>query len=319
MNQANMQTSTSAHNRSVVAFFESREAAQRTVEKLVRAGVSRTDVNMVEGGGSTTTTSRSSADADMGFWESLKDLFLPEEDRHTYAEGLRRGGYLVSVRTTDAQYDRIVDILDDEGAIDMDERESSWRREGWTGYQAGSQATAGSSATGARATGTATGLTGAATGASGTAGATSANRTATAGGREESIPIVEEQLRVGKRAVEQGRVRIRSYVVETPVQEQVNLRQEHVTVERRPVDRAVTGNEANLFKDRTIEAEERSEQAVVAKEARVKEEIAVRKNVEERTETVSDKVRRTEVEVTDERGDKVQHGTQTGTGTRTTR
>src|SRR5215208_5245795 len=65
------------------------------------------------------------------------------------------------------------------------------------------------------------------------------------------------------------RVRVRSYVVETPVQEQVNLREEHVSVERRPVDRAASPGD-NLFRERTIEAEERAEEAVVAKEARVK-------------------------------------------------
>jgi len=95
-------------------------------------------------------------------------------------------------------------------------------------------------------------------------------------------------------------VRVRSYVVETPVNEQVNLRQERVSVERRPADRAVSGAD-NLFRERTIEAEERAEEAVVSKEARVKEELVVKKDVGQRTETVSDKVRRTEVEVEDDR------------------
>jgi stress response protein YsnF len=83
------------------------------------------------------------------------------------------------------------------------------------------------------------------------------------------------------------------------VQEQVSLRQEHVHVERRPIDRAAQVNED--FRDRTIEASERSEQAVVSKEARVKEEVVVNKDVRDRTETVSDTVRRTEVEVEDDR------------------
>ena len=112
--------------------------------------------------------------------------------------------------------------------------------------------------------------------------------------------MTEEKLTVGKRDVAHGRVRVRSYVVETPVQEQVNLRQEHVSIERRSVDRAAGAGD-NLFRERTIEAEERAEEAVVAKEARVKEELVLKKDVNQRTETVSDKVRRTEVEVEDER------------------
>ena len=128
------QVTTSAHNRSVVAFFESREAAQRAVEKVVQAGVARTDINMVEGGSRTSaTTATSSTHDDKGFWESLKDMFLPEEDRHAYAEGLRRGGYLVSVRTSDARYAQVVILLDYEGVFDMDEHEASCCREGRIG------------------------------------------------------------------------------------------------------------------------------------------------------------------------------------------
>jgi uncharacterized protein (TIGR02271 family) len=76
------------------------------------------------------------------------------------------------------------------------------------------------------------------------------------------VPVYEEQLRVGKRDVSHGRVRIRSYVVETPVNEQVRLRSESVQIERKPVDRPVAAGDA-LFQDRVIEAEERAEEAVV--------------------------------------------------------
>ena len=117
---------------------------------------------------------------------------------------------------------------------------------------------------------------------------------------EERIPVVEERLSVGKRETAHGRVRVRSYVVETPVQEQVALRQERVSIERNPVDRPIAAGD-DAFRERTIEATETAEEAVVAKEARVTEEVVVRKQSEERTETVSDTVRRTEVEVEDER------------------
>jgi len=105
-------------------------------------------------------------------------------------------------------------------------------------------------------------------------------------------------------------VRVRSYAVETPVNEQVTLQQETVHVDRYKVDRAPTPADENLFAEKTIEATERGEQAVVQKEARVVEEIGIRKDATQRTETVSDKVRRTEVEV--ERGNVSSTGT-TGT------
>ncbi len=132
------------------------------------------------------------------------------------------------------------------------------------------------------------------------AGTTSRSGTVT---DEASIPVVEEQMRVGKRTVERGGVRIRSYVTETPVEEQVRLRDETIHVDRRAVDRALTGNEADLFKERSIELTETDEEAVIAKEARVVKEVVVRKDVDERVETVRDTVRRTNVEVEQTGGD----------------
>ena len=120
-------------------------------------------------------------------------------------------------------------------------------------------------------------------------------------GTEEVVPVYEEQLRVGKRDVSHGRVRIRSYVVETPVNEQVRLHSESVQVERKPVDRPIAAGDA-LFQDRVIEAEERAEEAVVGKETRVKEELTLRKTAADRTQDISDAVRHTEVEVQDDRG-----------------
>jgi stress response protein YsnF len=84
------------------------------------------------------------------------------------------------------------------------------------------------------------------------------------------------------------------------VQEQVTLREEHVDIERRPVDRPLSDAD-RAFQERTIEAEERREEAVISKEARVVEEVVVRKEADQRTETISDTVRKTEVDVEDDR------------------
>jgi uncharacterized protein (TIGR02271 family) len=266
-------------NRNLTAFFDDRDEAQDAVSRLRELGIGDASIRMV---GGDDHVARS--DTDKGFWESLSDLFFPDEDRSTYAEGLRRGGYLVTVTGVASEfYDQAVDILDDEGSVDIDERSASWRSEGWTG-ESSSAATFGSTAAGAGAADTAH------------YGETSAARS----GDEETIPVVQEQLRIGKRDTNLGRVRVRSYVVEEPVNEQVNLRQDRVEIERRPVDRAL-GSGDDVFTDRVIEAEEHAEEAVVSKEARVTEEVALRKRSDERTETVSDTVRHTEVEIEDER------------------
>ena len=112
------------------------------------------------------------------------------------------------------------------------------------------------------------------------------------------IPIVEERLEVGKRPIETGKVRIRTRTEEEPVSETVNLRDEHIDVDRRQVNERVGGREANaMFKDRDIELTERGEKAVVGKEARVKEELVVDKQTGSHKETVKDTVRHTEVDV----------------------
>jgi len=115
---------------------------------------------------------------------------------------------------------------------------------------------------------------------------------------EETVPVVEEELEVGKRKVVRGGVRVSSHVVERPVEEKVRLREEHVEAERERVDRKLSPEEAEAaFKERTVEMTETAEEAEVRKEARVVEQVSLEKRAEEHTATVRDKVRRTEVEV----------------------
>ena len=115
---------------------------------------------------------------------------------------------------------------------------------------------------------------------------------------DESIKVMEERLRIGKREVASGAVRIRSYIVERPIEENVKLHEERVSVDRTPVDRPATSADlAGAFQERTIEARATSEEAVIAKEARVVEEIGLNKQATDRVETIHDTVRKTEVEI----------------------
>jgi len=117
--------------------------------------------------------------------------------------------------------------------------------------------------------------------------------------REAVLPVIEEELQVGKREVETGGVRVTNRVTETPVEGQVSLREEHVNVERRPVNRPVSDADAVAFREGTIEVSEKAEQAVIGKQARVVEEVVIDKQATERTQTVRDTVKRTDVEVED--------------------
>jgi uncharacterized protein (TIGR02271 family) len=112
-----------------------------------------------------------------------------------------------------------------------------------------------------------------------------------------AIPIIEEELQVGKQVVETGGARLRSRIIEKPVEESINLREEHVHVERTPVNRLATDADLANFQEGEIEITEHAEVPVISKEARVVEEISLEKEVEERSETIRDTVRRTDVEV----------------------
>jgi uncharacterized protein (TIGR02271 family) len=212
-----------------------------------------------------------------GLLGALTHLGVPEEDAHTYAEGVRRGGTLVTVTSDDARTSLATDILNRHGAIDIESRAAEWRKTGWSGFRHDAPPMAAADLRREREVRTAT----------------------LAPGKEGEIrvPVTEEKIEVGKRAVERGGVRVYKRVEERPVQESVSLREEHVTVDRRPVDRPLTDADRDAFAERSYEVKEMAEEAVVSKQARVAEEVVVRKDVDQRTETVRDTVRRTDVDV----------------------
>lgn len=275
-------------SRTITALFDSRSEAEAARARLTSANIDADNVRIVDqenagsfagsdddmGGSSSSSssydTSSSSSSSGGGFWAGLKDMFVPDEDRHTYNEGISRGGVLLYASVDDDDTDRAIDILEQTGSIDMDEREKSWKSEGWAGYSPSSDTR-------------------------------SRDKMSMSGNAdEERIQLAEEELRVGKREVNRGGARIRSYVTETPVTEHVQLREEHVNVERRPVEGNYdAGNldKSALFQDRTIEMSETSEEVVVDKQARVTEEVVLSKTSDTRDETISDTVRKTEVDI----------------------
>lgn len=190
----------------------------------------------------------------------------PEPDRRLYEEGVRRGGALLTVNVQDQYADEALRVIEDSRPVDLDAREVEYQEAGFLDAPPAAAA-----------------------------GADIDRRTDLAG--EERIPLVEERLVVGKREVNRGGVRVRSYVREIPVEEQVRLHQERVEVERRPVNERLAGAAGDVFRERDIEVVERAEEAVVAKEARVIEEVVVRKEETDRVEEIDDTVRRTEVDV----------------------
>jgi uncharacterized protein (TIGR02271 family) len=208
-----------------------------------------------------------------GLRDWLAEQGVPDSEAEDYLLGVRNGGKLVTLEADDERAREALEIM---------------RR-----HEQGSSAASGS---GYDTTGSAAGTTRERT----TREAGRADRARH--GSEERLEVVEEELDVGTRHVDRGGVSARTYVTEKPVEKNVKVREEHVDVERRPADRTLRADEAEgAFRERTIEATEMAEEVVVGKRARVIEEIVLTKDVDERTETVRDTVRKTEVEI--DRGD----------------
>jgi uncharacterized protein (TIGR02271 family) len=296
--------------KTVTCLFGSDSQASSIVRELEQSGVSQGKICLFTASGDNRTWdgTGSFGESSSGSHHDRVENYLvtngvPHDDARAYAEGVRRGHALIAVRCDDDEVDRVVDILDDDDVLDLDERQDAWRSEGWNHQGSGVADLGGTATTSAGMLGT--GMTeGSAMRGSDSLQDDRLTAQSRSSDGDEVIPVAEEELHVGKREVSHGRVRIRSHVIERPVQEQVSLREEHVSVERRPVEgtmRTGSVNDGDLFRERSIEMEERAEEAVVSKEARVVEEVVVRKDADQRTQTVSDTVRKTEVEVDDDR------------------
>lgn len=274
-------------NKTIVGIFDNYTKAQAAVKALSNAGVKQGDITIARnegtGKGYTTYGGEKSKNYDTG--ESIGDkisdffgnLFGANDDpsmtaeSNIYAESVRRGSTVVTANVAENMVDKAVDIFNNNGAIDVDRRAAQYRSTGYKKFDAKAKPY--------------------------TAEQTKTEMKNFTDQGEIALPVIEEQLNVGKRIVNRGGVRIHTSVTETPVEKQINLREEKVNVERHKVDRAVTDADMKNFKEGEFDVTTKAEKAVVGKTAKVVEEVVVGKKVTEHTETVSDKVKRTDVEV----------------------
>jgi uncharacterized protein (TIGR02271 family) len=121
---------------------------------------------------------------------------------------------------------------------------------------------------------------------------------------DATISRHEEELQVGKRDVEYGRVRLRKWVETEPVSEEVELRRETAFVERQPVNRPASG--ASIGEEE-VEMSLHREEPVVSKETVEREQVTVHPEEETEEETVHGEVRREHVEVEDDSENTEEH------------
>ena len=255
----------------VIAIFPNNESAQHATQELVRNGLNRDQIEITTAdaaqdaaSGNTGLSGRTqdtSGGGISGFFHRLFGGDASEEDRRYYSHATRPGRCALIVHASDDVVDNVASVLNDNGAIDVD-TEADTRSTSDVTSRSDTRA-------GARRT-----------------------------GDESAIPVVNEELRVGKRTVQRGGVRVYSHVTERPAEESVSLREEHVRVERRPANRPATEADIAAANRGAIEINETVEEPVVEKQARVVEEVIINKDVTQRTENVRDTVRRSDVEVT---------------------
>ncbi len=256
----------------IVAVYDAAAHADAAVRDLEAANVPSSAItrHAKNHGASSVTQSESRAPAqERGFWGKMFGGEPDDRDTSVYDRSLESGSTVVTVKAPEQQISRISDILEKHNPIDVDERAASYGTSGTTTTRTDTARTGTVGTDTARATGTATG-----------------------GGMQ----LAEETLSVGKRAINRGTTRVRRYTVETPVQEQVTLHSEKVSVDRHAVTDGRPVGTVD-FTDKVVEMTETSEEAVVSKTARVREEVNIHKQADDRVETVKDTVRRQEVEI----------------------
>lgn len=110
------------------------------------------------------------------------------------------------------------------------------------------------------------------------------------------IPIVDEDMSIAKRQYDAGGVRVTTRIDTRPVEKTVTVREEHVTVQRRNVDRAI-GADEDAFRDRAFDVAAFNEEPILTKSARIVEEVRIHKDATERVEHIHDTLRHTDVNV----------------------
>ena len=263
----------------IVAAFNSPSVAQAAIRDLENARIPSADIKTYTKDEPTYQEYRTrQPEQQGGFWSWLiGEEPTQTQDYGAYDTSLASGHSVVTVTVDEVHADAAMGILNQHGPHDIHEQTS-----GVHGQTSGASETyqTGTAALPATQAATRSGVT--------------------SGKEEQVIPLAEEELQVGKRTVDRGTTSIRRYVVRKPVEESVTLRDETVTVEhRRPVAAGEAGVPAGAFEERTVEVHQTAEEPVVSKTAHIAEEVVVRKDVTERTETVRDDVRREQVEVQD--------------------
>src|ERR1700704_6138728 len=193
--------------KTLVALYDTFTDAERVVQELIEDGFARSDIHLALDHTKSRTAHTLSVEWDSAYEganliDTLADLGVPYDEAHSYVEGVRRGGALVVVESSDDRAERGMEILRRLHPVNMHERTTQWRQEGWAGYDANAIT---STPTPSTATATRSAQEQARTTTRVVDKGASTRRVE--GQEEITIPVVEEDISIGKREVERGHVR----------------------------------------------------------------------------------------------------------------
>ena len=194
-----------------------------------------------------------------GIWQRLFGRDLEHREATVLSRSFKEGSVIVSVRVPESEAPKVMTLLDSHKPVDVLDRAKAY------------------------------GLAGA---TAGTLKGSASSKVA----EEELLRVAEEQLNVGKRMFESGHTRVRRYVIEKPVEADITLHEEHAEVIRRAISDPAYLKDID-WADKTIEVVETAEEPVVNKTVRFTEEVVIRRQSSDHTQTVHDTVRRQQVEV----------------------
>jgi stress response protein YsnF len=250
-------------NYTVVGLFEDKKHLDNVVSKLTSSGVNKPNIDV-----SPYRTEGNYGGSDYDYErreenESFWDKLFgsDSEDKEVYSRAGSRC-HVVTVHAEDkSEAKRASEILDEAGAKDVNAYNQR------TNAQSGNM----NRNTASRSTG------------------------------KDSVDVVQEELNVGKREVQDKEVKLKSRIIEKPVEENVRLKNERVYVKREPANREAKKGD---FKDRKVEMNESHEEAVVEKNSRVVETVSLEKDVDATNKKVKDTLKETKVEVDENRKDR---------------
>lgn len=128
-------------SRTLTALFDTRADAEAGRQRLLQANVDADNIR-IHDKSSVGDTGYSSHESP-GLWASIKNAFLPDQDRHAYEEGMRRGGFLLTADIDGDDAGEAIRALEDVSvnSVDIDERASQWKSQGWNPPSAGAATT----------------------------------------------------------------------------------------------------------------------------------------------------------------------------------